>query len=409
MAKESRNGGFSRRNFLKTAGVSAAALAAGTAATAIPARPALSAEGPDPMQTRVLGKTGEKLSILCLGGMFDTINNQLLLRQAQNWGVSYWDTAEAYGNGQSEEGYGRYLKRNPDARKGLYISTKLVNKSGSADDLTPRLDKCLERLGLPSVDLFLIHAVASADEVSGKVKDWAAEMKKRGKFRHFGFSTHTNPEECLTGAARMDWVDAIMVVYNFRLMHEAKMSAAFDAAQKAGIGIIAMKTMGGGQVKSDSEAELKLGGHFLAKGYTDKQAKLKAVWNEPRIASLCSQMHNLTILQANVAAAKDKTALSAVDVEALREYAQATACDYCAGCQSLCAPHAPAGAPIHDAMRALMYARDYGDKALAETVLAGLPRSSLSALRSGDFAGAQAACPRGLPVTALMKDAARLA
>jgi len=43
--------------------------------------------------------------------MFDTINNQLLLRQAYNWGVTYWDTAEAYGNGLSEDGFGRFFTR----------------------------------------------------------------------------------------------------------------------------------------------------------------------------------------------------------------------------------------------------------------------------------------------------------
>ena len=47
------------------------------------------------MPKRKLGKTGVDVSILCLGGMFDTINNQLLLKQAMKWGVTYWDTAEA--------------------------------------------------------------------------------------------------------------------------------------------------------------------------------------------------------------------------------------------------------------------------------------------------------------------------
>ena len=56
--------------------------------------------------------------VLGLGGMFDTINNQLMLRQARNWGVTFWDTAEGYGNGSSEEGFGRFFTRNPESQEG---------------------------------------------------------------------------------------------------------------------------------------------------------------------------------------------------------------------------------------------------------------------------------------------------
>ena len=46
--------------------------------------------------------------------------------------------------------------------------------------------------------------------------DWAAEMKQAGKFKFFGFSTHTNMEDCLLGAAKLDWIDAVMLTYNFQ-------------------------------------------------------------------------------------------------------------------------------------------------------------------------------------------------
>ena len=63
---------------------------------------------------------------------------------------------------------------------------------------------------------------------------------------------------------------------------------------------------------------------FLKRGFTDKQAKLKIVWENPQIASLCSQMPNLTILMANVAAARDQVKLSREEVESLRQYALET-------------------------------------------------------------------------------------
>src|SRR5512139_1960271 len=105
------------------------------------------------MPKRKLGKTGAEVSILCLGGMFDTVNNQLLLRQARNWGVTYWDTAEGYGNGMSEEGFGRFFQRNPEARKEIFLVTKC--RPSSPENMTASLEKSLQKLSTPSVDLFL--------------------------------------------------------------------------------------------------------------------------------------------------------------------------------------------------------------------------------------------------------------
>ena len=75
---------------------------------------------------------------------------------------------------------------------------------------------------------------------------------------------------------------------------------------------------------------------FLKRGFTDKQAKLKVVWETPQIASICSQMPNLTILSANVAAALDQTKLAREELDSLRRYALETKADYCAGCGKIC-------------------------------------------------------------------------
>jgi len=71
-----------------------------------------------------------------------------------------------------------------------------------------------------------------------------------------------------------------------------------DAAIQAGIGLIAMKTQGKGQLGTETEADLKLGGHFIQRGFSQQQAKLKAVWENPQITTICSQMPNTTILSA---------------------------------------------------------------------------------------------------------------
>lgn len=71
-------------------------------------------------------------------------------------------------------------------------------------------------------------------------------------------------------------------------------------------------------------------------GGKSEQAKLKAVWENPHFASICSEMTDMTILQANVAAALDQTDLSFLDRQLLENYAQATAPGYCTGCGNVC-------------------------------------------------------------------------
>ncbi len=125
-----------------------------------------------PMPRRRLGKTGVEVPVLALGGMFDTINNQLLLRQSLNWGVNFWDTAEMYGNGQSEEGYGRFFARNPDARKDIFLSTKV--RPNTPETMTESLDKGLKRLSTDYLDLFYVHCVDEFSEIAAPkhFKEW---------------------------------------------------------------------------------------------------------------------------------------------------------------------------------------------------------------------------------------------
>jgi predicted aldo/keto reductase-like oxidoreductase len=341
--------------------------------------------------------------------MFDTINNQLLLKQALKWGVTMWDTAESYGNGLSEEGFGRFFARNPEARKEIFLVTK-VHQARDISDLTERLNKSLKRLQTDHVDLFFIHAITSIDEMKPAYKGWAAEMKKAGKIKFFGFSTHTNMADCLAGAAKLDWIDAVMMTYNFQVLHDPKLQEALNACEKAGVGLVAMKSMGGGPgaKKVASSAKLEVAERFLKRGFTDKQAKLKVVWENPQIASLCSQMPNLTILSANVAAARDQVKLSRDEFESLRQYALETQCDYCAGCGSICQAAVGGAVPVNEVMRALMYHRYYGEPELARETFAGLPESVRQRLTAVDYSQAEQACPHKLAIAQLMRQAAEM-
>jgi predicted aldo/keto reductase-like oxidoreductase len=396
----------SRREFLKTAGI----LGAGSLFPAAAARFVHAAQKGEReamvVPTRPFGKTGANVSCLSLGGMFDIPSNQILMHQALQWGVTYWDTADCYEGGNSEKGIGAFFTRNPEARKKVF----LVSKSDSRDPegMTRLFNRSLERMNTTYIDLYFIHGISKIREMSTEMKTWAEGMKSAGKLRFFGFSTHSNMEECLLGAAKLGWIDGTMMTYNYRIMHTDKMREAVDACAAAGIGLTAMKTQGGGQVRTDSEAELKLAGRFLQRGCTDKQAKLKAVWENPRIASICSQMPNLTILMANVAAAVDKTSLSAEEKSLLERYAYETASGYCAGCTRICHTALAAPVPVGDVMRYLMYYHDYGDRDRARALFAELPAETRSRLRQVDYSSAEERCPQRIAIGRLMREAGRI-
>lgn len=401
-----KGGGVSRREFFK----SGLALGLGAAAGAVlpGASPALaqSVQPSGTMPRRTFGRSGSQVSVLSLGGMFDILNNRLLLAKALDWGINYWDTAEGYGGGRSEEGIGRWLAKNQGTRQEIFLASKLKFKSG--EEPTARLEESLKRLRTDHMDVLFMHGVSGSKELEPHLAAWAEAQKKAGKIRLFGFTTHGNMENCLEAAAKLPWVDAIMFTYNYRLMKEPRMNAAVEACAKAGIGLTAMKTMGGGQVKSDSDLELKLAGRFMQKGFTDYQAKLLAIWEDKRISSVCSQMPNLTILAANTAAATGQVSLSRTDREMLGQYAVATCGDYCAGCGEICSQALGGDLAVSEVMRALMYYNAYQDPALARATFAGLPGQTGELLASLNFASAERACPRGLPIGRLMQEAASL-
>jgi predicted aldo/keto reductase-like oxidoreductase len=398
------NNNVSRRDFVKALGVMGVGSMVGAgqslaqsnapAAAAAPVKPAK-------VPTRPFGKTGVQVSMLGLGGIFDTISNQLVLKQAMDWGVTYWDTAESYQNGNSEKGMGMFLEKNPQARKDMFLVTK-----SHGGNMTDALNKSLERLKTDYVDAYFIHG--DTDGFSAETKAWAEKAKADKKIRFFGFSTHSNMEKNLQDAAKAGWIDCIMLKYDYTIMNTDAMKSAMDAATKAGIGLTAMKTQARQAIKTETDSDLKMGGHFIKSGFTQYQAKLKVLWENPQLSCLCSQMGNTTVLQANIAAALDKTTLTAQDHAVMREYAEATRSLRCAGCTQLCEPACGHQAPIGDVMRALMYHRSYGDVELARTTFSKVPESARRGLAGFDYSAAERACPNHLPIARLMREAGEL-
>jgi predicted aldo/keto reductase-like oxidoreductase len=267
------------------------------------------------------------------------------------------------------------------------------------------LNLSLERMQTDYIDLYFAHSVWSADELDAQTKRWAQKAKAQGKIRFFGFSTHSNMERCLLGAAGLGWIDGIMMTYNYRLMHSDDMRRAVDACVRAGIGLTAMKTQGGGQVQADSAAELELAGRFLQKGFTDGQAKLKAVWQNSQIASICSEMPNMTLLMSNVAATLNKTQLSTRDLSLLQRYAKETRSAYCTGCTAICESCLEGEAPIGDVMRYLMYACSYGNYKKAGDHFKKIPQKIREQMVHLDYDSAEQKCPRKMAIGKLIRAA----
>jgi len=393
-----KHSGWTRRAFLKAACATGAA-----SAMSLKNFPASAADETVVVPTRPFGNTGIEVPVLGFGTSLHVAFSQLLLKQAVKWGVTYWDTANTYMGGNSEKAIGKYFAKYPEDRKKVFLVTK--SHAWTTNGLTRDLNLSLERMQTDYIDLYFTHGVWSADELDAKTKRWAQKAKAEGKIRFFGFSSHSNMEECLLEAADLGWIDGIMMTYNYRLMHSDDMRRAVDACVKAGIGLTAMKTQGGGQVKTDTATELELAGRFLQKGFTDGQAKLKAVWQDPRIASICSEMPNMTLLMSNVAAAVDKTALSAQDRQILYKYAQETRSDYCAGCSNICEPALAAEVPIGDVMRYLMYARSYGNHKKASDRFKRIPQKIREQMIHLDYSMAERKCPQGLPIAKLIQEA----
>jgi len=168
--------------------------------------------------------------------------------------------------------------------------------------------------------------------------------------------------KCLAAAAKIGWIDAAMTTYSYRIMQDTELQDAIEACHHAGIGLIAMKTQGRPQEKIETEEDKKLAGHFLAKGFTEGQAKIKAVLQDKRISSACVGMQDVSILNQNVAAVLDKTRLTKQDMEVFNKYAHATCSRFCAGCAHICDTALPDIPYISDIMRYLMYYNSYGDR-----------------------------------------------
>lgn len=238
-----------RREFLKLA------LATGVAVTASPQ--VWAAEAKEEMPYRTLGRTGEKVSAIGLGGYHIGIPPEeqegiRLIRSAIDRGINFMDNCWDYHAGDSEVRMGKALR--DGYRSKVFLMTKIDGRTREA--AAKQLDESLKRLQTDHVDLLQFHEVIRMGDperifAPGGGMEAVLQAKKAGKVRYIGFTGHKDPSihlHMLAVAADHKFrFDAVQMPLNV-------MDAQFHSFQKQvvpvlvkdQIGVLGMKPLGSG-------------------------------------------------------------------------------------------------------------------------------------------------------------------
>jgi uncharacterized protein len=236
---------ISRREFLETT----AALGALTATTA---------DAATGMPTRILGKTGARVSILGFGGGSRFVGMKeeeslVALNKALDQGITYVDTAEGYGkDGESQKRIGKVFKAR-GGKKGIWLASKIgvKNKKRDASDFARMLDESLKRLNVDQLDLLHVHALLGPDDLEmvsakGGAYEAAVKAKEQKLARFIGITCHAYPDVLKTALERHDF-DCTQMALNAAQRTQVKDSrncfetVALPVALRKKMGVTAMK------------------------------------------------------------------------------------------------------------------------------------------------------------------------
>jgi aryl-alcohol dehydrogenase-like predicted oxidoreductase len=205
---------------------------------------AFRADAAEPLPTRELGRTKEKVTILGLGtapvgeGPIDTDGAERIFGAALDQGVTFVDTARGYGN--AEEALGRLL---PKRRDGLFVVTKVW--TDSADRAEKSLSQSLRLLKTDHVDLVHIHHVGGKNIEKVLAKDgvlaYLLKQKEQGKLRFIGLSGHCRPPRFLE-VLKTGQIDVVMPVMNYadRNIYNFE-GTVLPECRRQNVGVVAMK------------------------------------------------------------------------------------------------------------------------------------------------------------------------
>ncbi len=312
---------------------------------------------------RTLGKTGIKVPVIGMGMLFS--GNEDLMRAALEAGITHFDTTAGRPQQlRNEEMIGKVLAGRPresfvfgpkihlprDLKTGLY------GKAATEEEFLKILDASLKRLRMDCVDILYHHDVSRKESVLYEpIMKAMDKAKKQGKTRFVGLTTHMNVAEAVQAAADSNFYEVVMAAYNFRQKDQLRIKAAIGKAAEAGLGVVAIKVIGGGFDEYDKPMI--------------PTASLKWVLQNPHVHATVPGFSTYEEMNADLSIMGN---LSLTDAERkdLQEAASGAGL-FCQGC-GRCLEQCPAGLPIPDLMRAYMYAYGYRQPSLAQTLAASL-------------------------------------
>ncbi len=380
---------LARRRFLKIAGAAAAPLGLGSAlAGARRMEPAGAAQDtPAPASPRIrkyntLGRTGLKIPDIGFGGI--NYFNPDVARYAYDCGVTFFDTAEGYG--QSERMLGEALA---GVRDKVVIATKhllTTPEMTTTEAMIRRVEESLKRLRTDYVDVALIHAVDDPAPLRREELLTAYDrLKASGKVRFSGFSTH-QPANTLGEALASGRFDVVLMTYNH--LESAAAEPLIAKARAAGIGTVAMKVFAGG----------KQGSLRSLAGEREKYSRAAMRWvlGNPAIDGLIITMSTFSHVEDYVA--NSGMALRRGDLAALERYREEAGPLYCRVSCDACLSACPDGVAVNQVLRFAMYYTDYGMAAVGLEKYAELDDARKPRRCDGCEAPCETACPFGLRV-----------
>ncbi|MEM7409841.1 MAG: aldo/keto reductase [Myxococcota bacterium] len=404
MSQPKRPQGFDRRTFLRGSAAASVSLSwlplAGHAA-----------EPPRVRKRVTLGRTGIQVPDIGFGASRLSGDEKLVLH-ALDRGIDYFDTADRYTLGSSEETLGRALAGKRDAVT-LASKTKCGARTDVAE-LFEALEASLRRLRTDRIDIYFNHAVNDVGRLQNEAwGEFTERAKQQGKIRFTGISGHGGKlAECLDYAFDHDLVDVVLVGHNFGQdpAFYQRLTASMDfvavqpelprlmaKAKEKNVGVIAMKTLRGARL-NDLTAYEREGGTYA-------QAAFRWVLSGSHVDALVVTMKSPEMVDEYLGAS-GTGGVSGHDLQLLARYEGLHGdqqCRYgCGTCLSAC----PAGVTIDEVLRTRMYATDYGDLELGRTDYASLGEGA-SACATCTHQSCAGACPHGLDIPTLTRDAHR--
>ncbi len=347
---------ISRRGFLKT-GIAGAGLVA--ISPSLLSSPSVQENN---ILYRTLGKTGLKVPVISFGVM--NSDNPSLCKAAFDKGIKLFDTANGYQGGNNEIMLGNLFKE--FKRDSFILATKVKpsrdsegkpNDQTSPEKFLELFNTSLSRLRMDYVDILYIHDVNNPEFLEFKpLVNTIKKLKKDGKIRFMGFSTHRN-EPAVIEAANADTWDVILTKYNYRLAYITELNNAIKKAASAGIGIVAMKTVAGGFLDRERTKPL------------NTSAAIKWVLSNPDVATTIPGMTTFDQLELNSKILADISLSDKEKSDLLADNSLPGL--FCSGCNQ-CVQSCPKNLPIPELMRAYMYAYGYSMPSMAQTLLGEL-------------------------------------